>query len=503
MPRFNETVQIQPMRAPSGAAQGAMSLADRLEAFKNVGYQALDIVAEHERGKSVKRGLKSAGEVEFVKDGGVTQSPKFKEESEYGGLEARTHNKALRSAYLASLDNDNREAVAGIFQENESDIIGFNEAIKGYTKGVLQGVDPSIRAQVKIDLERTASLTRINVQKNEKVKQEREAKIELSQNISSASDMALTSARNGEGELSAENIKKADLTIDAATEAGYITSVEATERKKDLRKGVFEQNFLRNVDNAAEEKIQKAMDLIDSVAIEVPDGFTPDEWKSTVIEAQQNVNRKNARLKQDLKKVSKELLLQESVDRGTQFLSPSVPADPAKGSQDRKDVNNAYKALSQEWNSLPPIEQFDKNIEFIKNTGIMPDGIIRGINASMRSGTPEQVVVMSKLVETISSDPNSANILRDVPTESRALAKQVSDSMESGIDPDVAIEIARKNTFGLTEAQKDDIKLQVREIKQKLPSLLEDMVDKEFDPSVIPFFGKSQRSAQHYKLILI
>ena len=108
----------------------------------------------------------------------------------------------------------------------------------------------------------------------------------------------------------------------------------------------------------------------------------------------------------------------------------------------------------------------------------------------MRSGNVEQVGVMVDVVARLQELPNSANVLRDLPDESRAIAKQVADSTRSGLSPEEAIEIARKNTYGMTEQQKEVIRINTQEVAKSLPSFLKDQVDSEFDPSSIPFFGE-------------
>jgi hypothetical protein len=99
-------------------------------------------------------------------------------------------------------------------------------------------------------------------------------------------------------------------------------------------------------------------------------------------------------------------------------------------------------------------------------------------------------MVFSSLINNIAKDPKSANILRDVPDESRSMAKQISDSVTSGIDLETSVAIARKNTYGLTEADKERIRLETNALRSEMTNILEDKVDDEFDPSFIPFFGE-------------
>lgn len=488
--RFRDKVNIQPVRTDTGQAQTLMSLVDRLENFKNFAYQkAVDIGTE----RAVSRGVSEAEKVQLEEVDGVTKAPEFKEKKFIGGVEISAYNKTLRNAYLVSLDNDNREALAKIASENPDDLINFNDASEAYKKGVVKSVDPSVRAAVQQDLDQKITNYRIRIQDANINKNMAESRRVSEDNINSAIRNALREVRNGDhtGDvLASDDILKAFSVLDTGVESGFWDQTFVDEKKREIERDVTAQKFLSEIDSRANVNIKSAYDYIDELSQRVRKGFTPDEWTSVLTEGQQNVNRKRARFQDELKVFKKQLSVQNSIDRGMQFLDPNVPADPAKGSQDRKDVNAAYDVVSQDWVNLPPMEQFNKNIDFVKNTGIMPDPLIRGINASMRSGNAEQVFVFSKFVDTISNEPNAANILRDLPPESRAVSKQVADSIDSGIDIETAVEIARKNTYGLTESEKESIKLKTREIAPELPSMLEDMVDKEFDPSIIPFFGE-------------
>ena len=174
--RFAEVVQPGIQVAPTGASEGLMSLADRLEAFQSFGSRITGIAAQTAQEQAVKRGVQSAQQVVLEKESGITKAPKMKEERFFGGIEAAAHNKALRSAYLASLDNDNRESINAIFIENSDSVIEFNEQANAYKKGVLKGVDPFLRREVAIDLDRKISLSRSKVLENQTERQEKNLK---------------------------------------------------------------------------------------------------------------------------------------------------------------------------------------------------------------------------------------------------------------------------------------------------------------------------------------
>lgn len=489
--RFKERVNIQPIDTRTGGAQGVMSLVQKLEAFKGMAQaQAVKVGTE----RATKRGAEAAGQVELQRDEkGVTKAPKFKEKKFIGSIERQAYNKTLRNAYLSSLDNDNRGAISKIASENPDDILNFNDQVEAYRKGVLSGVDPSVREIVQIDLDRKISSLRVRIQDADIKKQVKKSKNIANESIISAVNLASIEARNGDSvgdTLASDEIIKAFTVLDSGVESGFWDASSARQKKREIERDVTSQKFLGEIDRRADQSIDGANEYLADLEKRVRKGFTPDEWRNVIVEGQQNVNRKASRLKRQSVAVKKEIDMEESVNRGMEFLSPDVPADPAKTSQDRKDVNNAFNNISKEWAGMEPKEMLDSITGFVKNTGIMPDVLISNINAAMRSGNKDQVLVFSELVETIAENPRSSVILKDLPTEARAISKQVFDSINAGIDAETAVEIASKNVYGLTDAEKENIKLKARVVAPDLPIFLEDMLDRDFDPSILPFFGE-------------
>ncbi len=483
MARFKEKVNIQSQSLDTGIVQGSFSVAQKLENFQSQQRQVTSGLIQQLGERAEKRGIKSGQEVPIERIDGKTQKPKFKEEKFIGGVAIKAHNKVLRAAYLSSLGNDIREGVGKIRAKNPDNVMEFNDAVSGFAKGVIDSADPSIRHMAKEALDDKITSNRIVVQAANIKKDNDLARETLNNAIKSASDDAFQKSRNGEDLESTKSRVEAYLSIDETVEAGFISADEGTGLKRSIARVSAEQKEKGNLDRLADISLPKAYEHLDNLNKKVPDGWTVDEWQDFIVSSQQDLNRKAARMKRQVVELTKEQLLQESIERGKGFMSPDVPADPAKSSQDRKDVNNAYEVVSQEWAGLPPMDQFNSHVAFVKNTGIMPDKLIRGVNASMRSGNADQINIFASVVTEIAKEPNAANILKDVPIESRAIAQQVSDSIEAGIDIEVAAEIARKNTFGLTEPEREQIRISTQALRPDMESTLNKMIerDDEFD----------------------
>lgn len=405
--------------------------------------------------------------------------------------EMERHNKSLRDAYLAGINNDNRETISQLELESETDLQMFDQKANAYAKGVLAEVDPSARLLVSQDLDSKITDARIRIREKAIKQQKITANAELVSNYESASGAAFRDMRNGDKQAAARNLQEAVASAKAYGEANPDRADEVQAMIRSAERETVEQGLRKQYDDmVASEGIEAAIDDLAKRSKKVPRGFTPDEWDTYTRDQANVLNRQLAKQEAEAKE---NLKIQEkalSVERGKMFFNTDIPANPAKKGQDRKDVNAYFNEVSQEWQNLPPNEQINNTVLFVRNTGIIPDTVINSLNASMRSGNVDQATIAADLVGRIEEAPNSANALRDLPDETRALSKQVADSVRSGIDPAEAIEIARKNTFGLTEQQKEAIKIQTQEAAPELTSFLADQVDDAFDPSPIPFFGE-------------
>jgi len=467
VPRFNETVNIQ----QAGTINyDSSSLTNKLDAFAN---QQTQVHAQ----KTAQRAFAS-GQTAFIKG----EDPEFKEERFFGGVASSAYNKGLMASYVSSIDADNRLEIARIAAENPQSISAFNDNIESYRKATLTNVDPSARNVVADSMDSLINANRIKVQNNEIAAQHKESDMQTSRQIEAATTDALGFARDGDATTAAESALAAFATIDARVESGFINSAQGAEQKRDIEKGLIEEGFkgdlFRTFDSAG---AGAAFDKLDDM--KRPKGFAPEEWDSFVANTQTDLNRKLARQQKEEKANLKAIDHGLSVERGRMFSNPDIPADPAKNSQDRKDVNAFYDQESAAWEGLPAQQQVDNIVGFIKNTGLVPERVISTVNATSRSGNPDQVMMMVDVVSRVQELPTAANALRDLPDESRAFSLQVADATRSGVDPEQAIEIARKNTYGMTAQQKEAVKIQAQAESKNLAPFLKTEVDRVFDPS--------------------
>lgn len=489
---FKETVNIQPVSTTSGAASGLLSLADRISAF---GGQAFSLAETELTAKAQARGQESAAITALQKKGGITQAPELKEEHFIGGIEIKSHNKALRAAYLASLSTDIRDSIGRIQQDHPADIIQFNENINGLRKGIMSGVEPAFRQEIGTFFDSKSGTAGLNVRGKDIQRQHHEAKATIEGAIDKSSNEAAVAARNGDNLTASEGIVETvelfnqliDIEKDPAKKNALV------EERRDFQREVAEQTFRREFDILSDDNLQDAFDLVKEKRKEVPKFWTPDEWDTYLNSQNAELNRKQSSIRKEIKATEAEISKQESLSRGAQFEDPDIPADPTRSSQDRKDVNLRFDEVIapslQGQNGETQIEIVEK---FIGNTGIIPDALVSKFNGSMRSGNTENVIIFSKIINDLAESQN-ASVLRDLPDQTRSVALQITSAVSSGMDIETATEVARKNAYGLTKADKERINLETQLIRPELPIMLTDMIDKHFDPDL--FTAQPETSA--------
>lgn len=462
--RFQETKITQAGNLGTGAAQGLLSLSQKLDQFG----------AELQQRRLAKVQAKA-------KDAGVAagqaldgDQPAFREIGFIGSARDEAFNKGLRNAYVAGLDRDIREDVARIAAESPSNLPLFHDKTQALIKSTLSNVDPSVLGLVTDKLDSIVSNTKIKVQTADIKRRKQEASAEIDSSIEVASNDAFSKARENDREGAAEALLTSMAMIDSAVEGGFITSQQASEKKIEIQKEVGEQQFRGAVDIASDESIATGAEKIDELSSKIPKGWSPDEWDTFISSEQTRLSKKATRQRQQLVEVTAEAKKQAKIARGSLFLDPTVPADPAKSSEDREDVNLYYDSIAPNIAQLPVQEQVNQTVEFIKNTGLIPDQVISASNAAMRSGSVEQVTLVSDLLSRVQEESPAS--LKDIPNETRAISLQMSDAVRAGIDPNVAIEQARKFTFGLTTQEKETINLQSQELSKGLNSSLQSFV---------------------------
>lgn len=380
--RFQEQQQIQRVQTSTGAAQGMLSLADRLSQFEKIGVQLATAGIQRVQKEQAVKGAGTGRQAALQLKPG--EKPTFKKEPKFfGGVEERAHNVALRNAYTASVKNDIRKGVAEIEANNPDNLIGFNEAVNGFSKGMLENVDPSIRDDVQLALNDRITSSQIAVQ-NANIKKDNDiAGQELATSSQSALDEALRFARNGDLQSSAAGLIDFNETLQQRVEAGFITQPQANQLKRDAELRATQENLVGTVRSLVSGgNTLKALDFLERSESKVPVGMSVEEHNDLTAamasEINAGINLNNKQMNVEKKR------LEQNQKNNYSDLSISI----TEGSASTTDVVRNLR------NGNITEAQFDKLINTINRRGQGVDNfhLINNIRAEMQEGNDPDTI---------------------------------------------------------------------------------------------------------------
>lgn len=292
MARFEEVINIRPQTAETGAVSGLMSLSQKLEQFQNVQNQITSGLLTAAGKQAEQRGVETGQKVILEKEKGITKAPKFKKKRFIGSIEINAHNKALRAAYLSSINNDIREGVAKIQTENPDNLINFNESVSSFAKGMINTVDPSVRELVSGALDERITTGRIAVQSADIKKQNDIAFQELQESAKNTEDSAILAAQGGDLQTAGLDLLYLDGILQAQVDAGFITEPEAREKKRDAELRATQSSLIGSVRQLTDTgQFGKALKVIEKTRSELPKNMSIEEHSDIVQGMISDVNR--------------------------------------------------------------------------------------------------------------------------------------------------------------------------------------------------------------------
>ena len=312
--RFTDQVGIQQQNLSTGFTQGASGLLNRLNQFKK-STDRLITTTETKKGQEEAQQVnleKETVEGSLGREHQVTSKPKKKESGFFedvfsGGAGTAQYNKALETAYLASLGNDTKEAISAIEAENPDNILGFNEKAEGYAAGVMATVDPAARQQVKQFIDGQVSNSRSRVHRATIKKNKANAIAESNEAITSFGNEAASLAREGNSEGAAEAALQSFAVIDGLVESGDLMADKAANVKREINREMTEQVSRKKFDDLLSTKgVDEAQAELDKIRGKDPKGWTPDEWQTYTNSQQTDINRQKAKIGARSQAVSKE-----------------------------------------------------------------------------------------------------------------------------------------------------------------------------------------------------
>jgi len=256
MPKFSETVNIQPVATGTGGASALMSVADRLESFNTLGQQAVSLAGQM---KQKEIAIDAA------------------------------HLKAQRDAYFASFNTDARATIGEFKNLYSDDLVKYNEAVNGYVKGLSSAtstVPEAYRTEALQTVEDYAVTGRLAVQSNQIARQKTEANATMQTELDAANMAAIQAASQGDiamAGLEQLNVRK---TAARMVESGAMSEDDAAKYVRESERESTEQIRRSQLDAMP---IEEATGQINKWEKEVPKGWEPDEWDTFIGSARQDV----------------------------------------------------------------------------------------------------------------------------------------------------------------------------------------------------------------------
>lgn len=390
------------------------------------------------------------------------------------------------NAYTASIKNDARLELGRLAAENSADLKAFQTLAKSYTDTLVNDADPRVQEDIALIADGLATSYAEKIQSNQIKNDKDNAAKELASNVELSKQDALRTAREGDVLASGEATLDAYDSIDSLVLSGAMLPADGEKAKATFARDVAEQSFMTDIDAAA--SADDAYNIIDDLAGSTPKGWAPDEWQGFLGKAQKEVNRRAKREAEQAQALSDEQEHLALVDRGSDILENDYPIDPNKTTDqskyDLESVNAFYDEQAASWAQLPVNQQINKNVEFINKTGIIPLNLETRMNAFTRSGNPDQVLVAAEVYGRVQE--TSPQAIKDFPDETKAILSAVSDAQKSGTDIALAADAARKAAYGMTQSERDAIKIKTAEFNKNIDSTLQGYLDTDFDPG---FFG--------------
>jgi len=252
MPIFKEQTNLQNIDLTTGAASGALSIADRLEGVSSVGKQMVGFAGQ----------LKQAD---------------------------AAHLKAQRDAYFASFTTDARGTIGEFKNLYSDDLVKYNEAVNGYVKGTLDpenGMEEAYHSEALQIIDDYATTGRLQVQANQIKKQSAQASATMQTALDAANIASSQASAGGDAETAAQELVRVRMLSVQMVEAGYMSEDDAANYVRESEREATEQGKRAVLDVLP---IEEATATINEWSKEVPKGWEPDEWKTFIKSARTDV----------------------------------------------------------------------------------------------------------------------------------------------------------------------------------------------------------------------
>lgn len=487
--RYQRSTLYQPPGTDSGAVQYTVSLADTLSSFSKRAFSLAGAMAAE---KGAKAGEEAGLSGSFQRKSNV---------SAYG----RAYNTAAEAAYVAGQQVDIEDSFSRFEDESGTDPAKYDALTDAYAKTVLQTAEPGSRGRLQLLMRARAVEGRKKVLDRQRIVVRDEQRTTIT---AGAEAMARQAARlmasddPGADEALDTLLSEMNATIQAGVKDGVFLPSQAKELRDNLLAtaqkeardsrvsavvdGVltkYRTDFVSGVATEADldklgldaetrAEVQKGIregvnllqderkrahaEEIASLHQDIADGVPSDGaereafrlYRRGALEVDQygSVLAQITRARVErAKRDAEEAAARAAFDGNT-------PLDP-KDSTARKAMDALFKAKiagvprgSPQWQN--------EAIEMARRTNIIPTDAVSWARTVTVAGDPVAAATASDFLRRIEeSNPAAFQYIED--TKLLSFAAQVSDATRAGTPSDVAVEVAKRNTFDLSDAERE------------------------------------------------
>lgn len=360
------------------------------------------------------------------------------------------------------LKNQAQEEINGAFERNQNNPEQFNKEIAASRKGIVTAVPSNRRQEFSYFFDQQSRPYLNKVTQNH----ERQLTDEIKFNTLKRLEMAQVSAANfASGLFSGDPVQAADssmalqsLVMDSASAVTAVDArgehvIGASERFR-LMKNFIDEVAYNSVRSGYDDAVDKQEylrrfengELKASIFLDEQGEFVEQSVKDSMDRSayERTVNY----MQSDIIKLQKEaaivntqqmqLDMMDKVKKGEYVLNPF-------DKQHQAAVNYDYEKFNEQLQGLPTDMVTQSKVDYVSNIGVVPEALKGEIIGLLANGSVEQKATAADVVERIADERPS--VLSQFSERERVKARQITQNLDAGIEPEAAIALADKYIY--------------------------------------------------------
>lgn len=498
--------------AAASQSRATMQLADTLQAFGDFGME------RYQRGR-----IESAQEEAQAVEPGI-EAPEQRTSQTMTG---RAYNEIVMAGHAAAIKNDYTRRIKELEVEHPDDPVSFENKLKAYGKELLNGVDPSIRNTVALDMDQASVAPMLRAKQRNEERNINESVAGIVEAADIIADDLATAARDGNLQSVEHNQAAIDEIVNTLEEMGrYDTARKYREQigdrvDKQIALGQAEIAIERGngaayiqsfIDNPPEDLAPEQVDSIAATMVTMNNRYISlqkQQQAAVSIETSREISNLKIAAKNGLgdaetlmdqtERMFNQGLLSES--ERTSIMNNIISADKAAGDKadtftdialkisdskydyltiDPKDQDAYYEEIVMpQLEGLSPGEVELSQAAFVNSMKRVPKGMKQMLQNHIMSGN---IDLMTQALSTVDRIDEIPGLVDSVFTPQQAAFVSRAVELSQTMDPREAIDLATKVTDPANKARVDARKIELKDLTEGYTGLdyteqVEDIMD--------------------------